>query len=575
MNPHDEESRLRKVIDATPFAMLMVDVEGRVVLVNAQAEQLFDYPREQLMRMSVEDLLPERFRDHHRDQRRLFRGHPGTRALGAGRHLHGLRADGSEVPVEIGLSSVQIDDETFVLASIIDISERQRSEERIRQAESALVKAEVWHLAHHDVLTDLPNRTMLLAHLLDVIQRAERDRHELVVLLLDLDHFKRINDSLGHHTGDQLLLATAARLRQWVHEDDLVAHLGGDEFVIVFGGLADGKSLGSRIEELMQVLVAPVSVNGHELVVTVSMGGVRYPHDGIDPTTLLKNADTAMHHAKGAGRNDFQWFFDAMLDETNDKIAIAASLRQTIEREELSVVYQPLVDLESGAVVGMEALARWDSPELGPIGPDRFIPVAEEGGMIRKLGRSVLRQACLDACAIQAELGRPLRLAVNVSPRQLLAADWSSVVDEVLAETCFDPGLLELEITEGILMDGQPHVVERLQEFRNRGIQIVVDDFGTGFSSLSYLTRFPIDKIKIDRSFVQELNIDDADAAIVDTIIAMAHTLGMTVVAEGVETRDQERYLQRRACDEAQGFRYGSGVPAEDFASVARSLVAI
>jgi diguanylate cyclase (GGDEF)-like protein/PAS domain S-box-containing protein len=578
----DEERRLRLIIEATPNAMLMVDVDGRIVLVNSETEKLFGYQRAELLAMRVDELIPERFRGHHRGFRRTFFDHPDTRAMGAGRHLFGLRSDGSEVPIEIGLNPLETDEGVFVLAAIIDITERKRSEERLREAEAALQEdamrrallAEVTHLANHDVLTDLPNRTMLLNHLVDAIARADRDETEIVVLLLDLDHFKRINDSMGHHMGDELLLAMSARLQHWVREDDLVARLGGDEFVVVFGGVPDGKALTPRIEELMQVVLAPVDVHSQELAVTVSMGGVRYPADGGDPATLLKNADTAMYHAKASGRNNFQWFYDAMLDETNDKMAIAAALRQALDRDELSVVYQPQVDLGTGQVVGMEALARWDSPELGPVGPDRFIPVAEDSGMIRQLGQWVLHRACRDALEIERAFGTPLRLAVNVSPRQFHSPEWGAVVAEVLEETCFDPHRLELEITEGILMDDPYDVIEQLQVFRGLGIAIVVDDFGTGFSSLSYLTRFPIDKIKIDRSFVREVNLDDADAAIVDTIIVMAHTLGMTVVAEGVETRDQERYLQRRACDEAQGFRYGAGVAAGRFAEVVAAIAA-
>ncbi len=578
----DEESRLRLIIEATPNAMLMVDVEGRIVLVNSETERLFGYDRDRLLEMTVDDLIPERFRGHHSHYRKAFFARPDKRAMGAGRDLYGVRSDGTEVPIEIGLNPLETDEGTFVLAAIIDITERKRSEERLREAEAALredtmrrkLLAEVTHLANHDVLTDLPNRTMLLNHLVEVLTKAESNNHEIVVVLLDLDHFKRINDSLGHHMGDELLLAMSERLQEWVAPGDLVARLGGDEFVIVFRGVPDGKDLNPRIEELLQAVLAPTEVHGHELAVTVSMGAVRYPEDGPDPATLLKNADTAMYHAKASGRNNFQWFYEAMLDETNDRIAIAAALRQAVEREELSVVYQPQIDLGTGQVVGMEALARWESPELGPIGPDRFIPVAEDGGMIRQLGEWVLRRACTDALEIEAALGRPLRLAVNVSPPQFRGGDWWSVVNDVLAETGFDPRRLELEITEGILMDDPYDVIELLKSLRALGIRIVVDDFGTGFSSLAYLTRFPIDKIKIDRSFVRAVARRDADAAIVDTIIVMAHTLGMTVVAEGVETGEQERYLQRRACDEAQGFRYGPGVAVERFADVARTISA-
>jgi diguanylate cyclase (GGDEF)-like protein len=405
---------------------------------------------------------------------------------------------------------------------------------------------------------------MLLNHLVEVIARADREGDELVVLLLDLDHFKRINDSMGHHMGDELLLAMSARLQAWVREGDLVARLGGDEFVIVFGGVPDGKALGPRIEELMQIVLGPVDVHGQELAVTVSMGGVRYPADGGDPATLLKNADTAMYHAKASGRNDFQWFYGAMLDETNDKMAIAAALRPALERDELAVVYQPQVDLDSGRVVGMEALARWSSPELGPVGPDRFIPVAEDSGMIRQLGRWVLGTACRDALAIEAAVGGPLRLAVNVSPRQFHSDEWGSVVTEVLAETGFDPHHLDLEITEGILMDDPYDVIEQLQAFRDLGIRIVVDDFGTGFSSLSYLTRFPIDKIKIDRSFVQHIGQQGESVAIVTAIITLCRAMGLTVTAEGVETEDQKNFLSQTGCSEMQGYLFSRALPEEE-----------
>ncbi|HET9423697.1 MAG TPA: EAL domain-containing protein [Nocardioides sp.] len=368
-----EERRLRQVVEASPVALMVLDAAGRVTLANAEAERLFDCRRDDLLGRPADDLF--------------------TEGLRPGPHLHGLRPDGSEVPIEIRLSPLETDEGTFELAAILDISDRI-----------------------------------------------------------------------------------------------------------------------------------------------------------------------------GAG---------VVPDETDDSFVIATALQRTLDREGLSVVYQPQVDLSTGAVVGMEALARWDSPELGPVGPDRFIPVAEDGGMICPLGEWVLRRACVDALAIQGVLGRPLGLAVNVSPRQFHTPDWLQVVDAILAETGFDPTLLELEITEGILMDGPEDVIEQLQAFRARGIRIVVDDFGTGYSSLSYLTRFPIDKIKIDRSFVRELTDADAEAAIVDTIIVMAHSLGMGVVAEGVETRDQERYLQRRACDGAQGFRYGPGVPVDRFATVARTVVAI
>ncbi len=673
------EERLLHVVEAAPNAMIMVNESGSIVLVNSQTERSFGYPRDELLAMRVEDLIPDRYRHHHESFRNGFFAKPDRREMGANRELFGRRRDGTEIPIEIGLNPIQIMDESFVLASIIDISERlitqavenATQQDQLRRsilnslpfsiiatdpdgtivtanpaAERLLgyqqhelvgssiavvhgaresedggpgaevtagdgrewvyrrkdgtsvpvneaitpmstseghaggyltaayditqrkqAEAEVRHMASHDVLTDLPNRTRLLTHLVETITQADPDTDQVVVVLLDLDHFKRVNDSLGHHIGDELLLRMSKRLHGCIRETDLVARLGGDEFVVVFGPIADDEDLTPRITELMDSVQAPIDVNGHELMVTASMGGATYPRNGEDPATLLKNADTAMYHAKASGRNDFQWFFDSMLDETNDKIALTSALGQALGRGELSLVYQPQIDLGSGTVVGMEALARWDSPEHGAVAPDRFIPVAEDSGIITQLGEWALRRACADAVAIQAELGRPIRLAVNVSPRQFRHRGWLDVVTSALNDTGFDPGTLDLEITEGIFMDHPREVIEVLHALRSLGVHIVVDDFGTGFSSLAYLTRFPIDKIKIDRSFIRDITVDDADAAIVDTIIVMAHTLGMTVMAEGIETDAQERYLRERGCDEAQGFRYAAGITADLFTS--------
>ncbi|MGN6161733.1 MAG: sensor domain-containing protein [Marmoricola sp.] len=685
------QERLAQMIEAAPNAMVMVNQRGEIVLVNSQTEVSFGYTREELLAMRVEQLIPERFRLEHHGYRGRYFADPDRREMGAGRELFGRRKDGSEIPIEIGLNPIQLSDERLVLASIIDITERLRAQRhetahRIDQLRRSILDSlpfsiiatdpagtivtanpaaekllgypsselvgspihrvhgsarpedrpaawppepttddgeesiyqrrdgqripvheafapihdengtlrgfltvayditkrkqaqdEVKHLAHHDVLTDLPNRTLLLEHLADGMRQANRWGTEIAVLMLDLDHFKRINDSLGHHIGDEFLLQIAGRLAQCVREGDLVSRLGGDEFVIVLGDLEPDTDLSGRLDELMQQVSAPVDVHGHELTVTPSIGGARYPHDGGDAATLLKNADTAMYHAKSVGRSNYQWFSVAMLDETRDKLALSSALRQALGAGELTVVYQPQVALSTGEVVGVEALARWHDPQHGAVGPDRFIPIAEDGGMIGQLGEWVLRQACADIRALSAELGRPIKVAVNVSPRQFSRGDFLSTLARAVEDSGLDPRDLELEITEGILMENPSDVIDILHSIRERGIGIVVDDFGTGFSSLSYLTRFPIDKIKIDRSFINDLTADQADAAIVDTIIVMAHTLGMSVVAEGVETLEQEDYLVARHCDEAQGYRYSRGVPITelpDAITVASALCA-
>lgn len=680
----DDEDRLRLVFEATPNAMVMVDSDGHIVLVNAQTEILFGYDRAELLSMRVEELIPDRFRTEHEGFRRGFFSKPDRREIGAGRELFGRRKDGTEVPIEIGLNSIEIMDENLVLASIIDITERlamQTTQTALREdllrrsildslpfsilatdgdgtimtanpaAEKLLgyhqdelvgssirliyddneiaerhrtaaadsgpeagLDEQEWiyqrkdgtlipvneantamyaengevigflivahditerkdaeaffrHMAHHDSLTNLPNRTLLCDQLVEPLRQADLTNTKIVVLVLNLDHFKRVNDSLGHHVGDELLLRMSARLQQRVGENDLVARLGGNEFAIVFADVEDAEVLVNRIDGLVRAVSAPIDVNGHELVVTASMGGATYPVNGADPVTLLKNADTAMYHAKTSGRNNFQWFTNSMRDEANDRIALSSALRKALALGELSVAYQPQVSLATGEVVGMEALARWNSPELGLITPDRFIPVAEDNGMIIELGQWVLQKACRDAVAIQAALGRSIRLAVNVSPTQFRHKDLLAVITEAISDSGFNPANLELEITEGILMGDPRDVIEALHATRELGIAIVVDDFGTGFSSLAYLTRFPIDKIKIDRSFVRDLTADDANAAIVDTIIGMAHTLGMKVVAEGIETEAQHAYLHERGCDEAQGFLYSEAILADHFAS--------
>ncbi len=578
----DQEDRLRLVLEAVPSAMVLVDEAGRIALVNAEAEQIFGYDHAKFLTLTVEDLMPARFRPTHSAERAAYAESPDRRAMGVGRELFGLRADGSEMPIEIGLNPLTVGDERFVLASIIDITERLRNQEIVAAArhdalQSALradmldARERIEHLATHDSLTNLPNRALLVRHLDQAIERAERTSCELALVLVDLDHFKRINDALGHHLGDELLIVIAERLLSWTRGADLVARLGGDEFVIVLEDLTPGVDLDARIEALMEVVLAPAVVHGYELAVTASIGGARFPADGRDPAALLKHADIAMYQAKDAGRNATAWFAPEMLAENTDRLALSAALRQALDQDELSLVYQPQVDLTTGRVVGVEALARWDSATLGPVPPDRFIAVAEDGGMIIQFGGWVLTTACQALARLQRHLGRPLRLAVNVSPRQMRGTAWLEEIRAAIADAGIEPSQLEVEITEGLLIEDHGDVVAMLQSLRALGVAVVVDDFGCGYSSLAYLTRFPIDKIKIDRSFVQEIN-GQQSAPIVDAIIVMAHALGMTVVAEGVETEVQERYLRDRGCDEVQGYLYSPGVPAGTIPMVAQAL---
>lgn len=675
-----DSSVLRQIIEATPNAMVMVDERGRITLVNSQTELLFGHGRNDLLTMRVEDLIPERFRGVHVAFRDGFFEGPDTRAMGAGRELFGRHASGREFPIEIGLNPIEIRGKTYVLASIIDVTERilAQAVESARRADglrrsildslpfsiiasdpdgiivtanpaaerllkfdhdeligstigslragigippslsgashepldqrevdycckdgtvipvneaTALIRSDsgevsgflsvayditqrreaetlIRHMAHFDFLTDLPNRTKLAERLEADLVNAQRTGRGVAVALIDIDHFKRVNDSLGHHVGDQLLVKMAERLREHVGPSDLVARFGGDEFVLVLVGADSPAQVQRRVTAVLNVIPEPVLCAGHEIIVTASMGLAMYPFGGRDAETLIKHADTAMYQAKSATRNSFRWFEDSMLEESNDKLALAAALRRALDRDEISVFYQMQVSLESGQVVGVEALARWRQFDGTFVPPDKFIPVAEDNGLIIRLGELVLRQACHDTVKMSAELGFPLKLAVNVSPRQFHDNSWLRVLHRALDDSGLPAERLELEITEGVFMEDPLEVVDVIQTVRSLGVGIVIDDFGTGFSSLAYLTRFPIDKIKIDRSFISDVVVDSTDAAIVNTIILMAHALGMAVVGEGVETAEQESYLRERGCDEAQGFRYSPAVAACDLPAV-------
>jgi diguanylate cyclase (GGDEF)-like protein len=450
-------------------------------------------------------------------------------------------------------------DELGKLAEVFnDMVERRRCAEALIQ-----------HNAHHDALTGLPNRTLLLDRLEMAMRHARRSGELVALLLLDLDHFKRINDTLGHHVGDGLLLAVSRQLRNCVRDIDTVARLGGDEFVVVLSGVRNREELDPTLVKIAQAVCSPVTVEGQELVITPSIGGCIYPADGTDTTSLLKHADLAMYHAKAAGRGTMQWFSGAMLEESRERLALGLALRRAIDRRELRIHYQPQVSLRSGRVIGMEALLRWRHPKHGEVSPTRFVTIAEETGQILQLGDWVLRNACRDCVRMQRLTGRPLVLAINVSPRQFRQPDLVSRVEEVLRDSGLAPAHLELEITESLLMDNPEENAATLRRLRALGIAVAIDDFGTGYSSLSYLTRFPIDKIKIDHSFVRDLATDSADAAVINAIIAMAHSLNIRVIAEGVENDAQKRYLNQRGCDEAQGFLYSAAVPAEQFMALA------
>ena len=425
---------------------------------------------------------------------------------------------------------------------LADITERKQAEDRMR------------HIAQTDALTGLPNRMALLLRLAQLLPDARRHNWKVAMMFLDLDRFKMINDTLGHQVGDELLREVACRLSKLVRETDFVARLGGDEFVIILPGIntpADAATIASKVTA---ALSTPIEANGHELHTSPSIGISIFPDDGVDGDTILKNADTAMYHAKAAGRNNYQFFAEDMNRSAAERLNIERKLRHAIARNELSLDFQPQFNAGDRAPIGVEALVRWHHPSEGLISPARFIPVAEETGLIVDIGEWVLTTACLEMARwINAGI-KPMRMAVNVSALQLRRRDFCETVANALTTSGLPPELLELEITESSVMENPQEAILILERLGRMGVTLAIDDFGTGYSSLAYLKLFPIDHLKIDRSFVADIEHDLNDRAIAFGTIALAHSLGLKVIAEGVETEDQFDLLRANGCDEVQGY---------------------
>jgi diguanylate cyclase (GGDEF)-like protein/PAS domain S-box-containing protein len=442
---------------------------------------------------------------------------------------------------------------TGVIGHVRDLTERKRAEQQIE------------YQAYHDALTGLANRRLFQEHLTLALALAQRKTGLLAVLFLDLDHFKVINDSLGHTIGDALLRVVAMRLKTHVREGDVIARVGGDEFTVVLQDLKKKEDIPAIAQKVLRAIAEPIDVDGHRLYVTASIGIAVYPDDGLDAETLLKNADNAMYRSKSEGRNTYQMSTEEMSRTMNERLTLEGALHQAIERSEFEVYYQPQIDITNMKVVGMEALLRWRHPERGILSPGSFLSVAEERGFIVLIGDWVLRQACAQAKMFR-QAGLPeFRVAVNLSPRQFREQTLVESIESALKETGLDPHCLELEITESVAMENVDLTVNQLNRLRKIGISIAIDDFGMGHSSLSYLKKFPIDALKIDRGFVEDLPERVEDAAIVRSVIELAQGLNLRVVAEGVETKQQLDFLRQQNCREVQGFYFGFPVPPHEF----------
>ncbi|MHB1654954.1 MAG: putative bifunctional diguanylate cyclase/phosphodiesterase [Burkholderiales bacterium] len=554
------EERFHLFFESAPYGVVMINQQGVMILANRQAETLFGYPREELLGQLVEILMPDVFRQAHVGLRQGFMESPAPRIMGAGHFgFVGLRKDGTTFPVEISLSPMSSEDGSIVAATVHDITERKQLETLMQ------------HQATHDYLTGLPNR-ILFHDILDcAMTNVLRTEAMLAVLFLDLDEFKKINDTLGHEYGDILLKEIAQRLtanlrkNDLIEHGDLVARQGGDEFTILLQGIRSIHDIVLVAEKILAAVSKPFTAGGHELHVTASIGIAVFPFDDTNMEHLLQNADAAMYRAKGSGKNNFKFYSAEMSTRFREYIEIENGLHHVLENDELVLYYQPQLDIKSGKIVAVEALARWMHPEKGLIPPDKFIPVAEESGLIVAIGEWVLRTACQQNKRWQ-DAGLPhIRMAVNLSARQFREPDLVAVVVKAMADANLDPHLdnLELELTESMIMKDMGATVATLNQLHELGVHLSIDDFGTGYSSLGYLKHFPINTLKIDQSFIRDITIDADDAAIAAVIVTLGHSLKLKVLAEGVETVEQLAFLRKMKCDEIQGYYFSKPVPAD------------
>lgn len=545
------ETRVRAVVDSVDQGILVINEEGIIESFNPAAERIFGYAAANAIGKNIASLIPEPCGGA---QANNYRDAEPAAIVGKECEVTGLRKDGSYFPVDLRMSEMRLEERRLFIGTVRDITERKAAEQRIL------------HLATHDVLTNLPNRALLHDRINQAIAQAHRSGSCVAVIFIDLDKFKVVNDSLGHDTGDVLLQAVATKLSMNLREVDTVARQGGDEFIIVVPGLDHPEDAAVIAQKLLVSLSEPFMVKTYELHTGASIGISIYPHDGEDVATLMKNSDTAMYHAKESGRNNYQFFAAQMNVMAAERLLLETSLRHALERDEFLLYYQPIVLCGSGDVVGAEALLRWQQPELGWVSPAKFIPVAEDTGLIGPLGEWVFKTACLQVRAwLDAGYAAP-RIAINLSTRQFRQGNLIQVIAQTISEAGIEARHVEVEITESLLMERADEAVSKLQALSDMGIRISIDDFGTGYSSLSYLKRFPIDKLKIDQSFVRDVASDPDDAAIVVAIIAMAHSLDVKVVAEGVETVEQYDFLKQHGCDECQGYYFSRPLPALDVA---------
>jgi len=560
------EERLRiaqQAFEHTAEGILITDARFQVLEVNQGFVEISGYQRDEIIGRDPNLLRAVRREDekHYDEIARIVY----SKGQWAG-EVWSRRKNGETFPLWLSVSVVKGDEDEVInyVAVFTDITQRKESEQQLH------------FLANHDALTGLPNRALLQERIKNALSRAKRSsRHpQIALLFIDIDRFKVINDTLGHNAGDLLLQEVARRLVSCLRSTDSIARQGGDEFVVLLEQFSDAQTLSIVARKIMTALAKPFSLSGQEVYISVSIGISVSPHDGNDLHTLMKNADAAMYRAKEQGKNTFQFYAADINLHSFERLALENSLRRAIERDELVLYYQPKVDLKTGRITSAEALLRWEHPDLGLILPLQFIALAEETGLIVPIGGWALGEVCRQNMAWQNVGLAPISIAVNLSSRQFDDNKLYDTVTGALTSSGLDPNWLELEITESLVMRNADYTFDVLQRIRDIGVHISIDDFGTGYSSLSYLKRFPVDSLKVDRSFIRDVPQDVDDVAITQAIIAMAHSLGLKVIAEGVETEEQLDFLRELKCDQVQGYIFSEPIPADEFAALLRSDMA-
>jgi diguanylate cyclase (GGDEF)-like protein/PAS domain S-box-containing protein len=550
-----QHNKLEAFFESSIDAVVQMDFDGYITGWNQQAEKIFGWSAEEILDQTIEQtIIPERYRDAHNKGMKKFLKTGETSVLNTLIEIHALHRDGYEFPVELSVSVIDSADLQEFNAYIRDISERKHAE------------TVIWNQANFDSLTSLPNRNLFLQKLEHEIRSCDRSNLSLALLYIDLDRFKDVNDTLGHDMGDLLLIEISSRLKKTLREIDTVSRLSGDEFTVILGQIDDPLSVQPLCQQLLDELARPYQLDNEKVFLTASIGVTFYPQDSKDIDVLQRNGDQAMYAAKGNGRNSFHFFTPELQDRAVRKRKMIKDLREAIQQQQFEIYYQPIIDMKTQGLTKAEALLRWHHPESGKVSPSVFIPIAEETGLIADIGNWVFYSAVEQANRWRDQFDIDFQISINTSPLQWI--DETAAMNQWfshLQQIGVSGQAITVEITEGLLMDANDKITNRLLDFRDAEVQVSIDDFGTGYSSLSYLKQFDIDYLKIDQSFVRNLDHDKNDLALCEAIIVMAHKLGIKVIAEGVETETQNQLLKDFGCDYGQGYLYSRPVPASDF----------